>query len=128
LECFLVGWHAFARVGIAFYRDGMLSSEFEYLCTWLKCFPEGCHASYWVGMLSSELEYLCTGMKCFLDSIMLSTGLGCFLHGWNAFDRVGIPLYRVEMFSRLLECFPEGGNAIYRVGMLSRGLQCSLEA
>jgi hypothetical protein len=46
-------------------------------------------------MLSTELEYLRTGSKCFLD-------------GWNAFDRVGIPLYRVGMLSRGLECFLEG--------------------
>jgi hypothetical protein len=37
-------------------------------------------------MLSTELENLCTRLKCFLE-------------GWNAFDRVGIPLYRFEMLS-----------------------------
>jgi hypothetical protein len=31
---------------------------------------------------------------------LLSIGLECFLEGWNAFDRVGIPLYRVGMLSR----------------------------
>jgi hypothetical protein len=36
------------------------------------------------------LEYLCTGLQCFLQ-------------GWNAFDRVGIPLYRVAMLSTELE-------------------------
>jgi hypothetical protein len=35
-------------------------------------------------MLLTELEYLCTEFECFLQ-------------GWNAFDRVGIPLYRVRM-------------------------------
>jgi hypothetical protein len=49
-------------------------------------------------MLSTELVYLCTRLKCFLE-------------GWNAFDRVGIPLYRVEMLSIGLECFLEGWNA-----------------
>jgi hypothetical protein len=34
---------------------------------------------------------------------MLSRGLDCFLEGWNAFDSVGIPLYRVEMLSKVLE-------------------------
>jgi hypothetical protein len=49
-------------------------------------------------MLSTEWEYLCTELDCFLE-------------GWNAFDRVGIPSYRVEMLSRGLVCFLEGGNA-----------------
>jgi hypothetical protein len=56
-------------------------------------------------MLSTELEYLCTGLECFVQ-------------GWNAFDRVGIPLYRIGMLSTELEdlctwlkCFPEGWNA-----------------
>jgi hypothetical protein len=43
-------------------------------------------------MLSIELEYLCTGLECFLE-------------GWNTFYIVGIPLYRVEMLSKGLECF-----------------------
>jgi hypothetical protein len=42
-------------------------------------------------MLSTELEYLCTQLECFLQ-------------GWNAFDSVGIPLYRVGVLSRGLEC------------------------
>jgi hypothetical protein len=42
---------------------------------------------------------------------MLSRGLEYFLDGWNAFDRVGIPLYTVEMLSRGLECFRECWNA-----------------
>jgi hypothetical protein len=42
-------------------------------------------------MLSTGLEFLCTGLKCFLE-------------GWNAFDRVGTPLYRVGMLYRVLEC------------------------
>jgi hypothetical protein len=37
-------------------------------------------------MLSTELEVLCTELECFLE-------------GWNAFDRVGIPLYTVGMLS-----------------------------
>jgi hypothetical protein len=55
---------------------------------------------------------------------MLSTGLECFLQGWNAFDRVGIALYRVAMISTVLEyictelaCFLEGWNAFDRVGI-----------
>jgi hypothetical protein len=68
-------------------------------------------------MLSTELEYLCTGLKCFLE-------------GWNAFDRVGIPLYRAGMLNRWPQCFLEGWNAfdrvgipLYTVGMLSTGLE-----
>jgi ABC-type Fe3+ transport system permease subunit len=49
-------------------------------------------------MLSIELEYLCTELECFLE-------------GWNAFDRVGLPLHRVEMLSRVLVCFLECWNA-----------------
>jgi hypothetical protein len=41
---------------------------------------------------------------------MLSKGLKCFIDGWNAFDRVGIRLYRVGMFSRGLECFRHSWN------------------
>jgi ABC-type glycerol-3-phosphate transport system permease component len=58
-------------------------------------------------MLSTELEYLCTRLKCFLE-------------GWNTFDRIGIPLYRVGLLATVLECFLQGWNACYRVGMLSR--------
>jgi hypothetical protein len=68
-------------------------------------------------MHSTELEYFCTGLKYFLE-------------GWNAFDRVGIPLYMVEMLSIVLECFLEGWTAIDRAGiplytveMLSGGLE-----
>jgi hypothetical protein len=43
-------------------------------------------------MLSTELEYICTDVECFLE-------------GWNAYDRVGIPLYMLEMLSRGLACF-----------------------
>jgi hypothetical protein len=43
-------------------------------------------------MLSTGLEYLCTGLECFLE-------------GWNALDRVGIPLYTVGMLSTGLESF-----------------------
>jgi hypothetical protein len=35
---------------------------------------------------------------------MISTGLECFLHGWNEF-------YRDGMLSRGLECLPEGWNS-----------------
>jgi hypothetical protein len=38
-------------------------------------------------MISTELEYLCRELECFLQ-------------GWYSFDRVGIPLYRIEMLSR----------------------------
>jgi hypothetical protein len=41
-------------------------------------------------MLSTVLKYLCKGLKCFLE-------------GWNTFDRVGIPLYRVGTLSTELE-------------------------
>jgi hypothetical protein len=43
-------------------------------------------------MLSTELEYLCTELECFRE-------------GRIAFDRVGMPLYRVGMRSTGLECF-----------------------
>jgi hypothetical protein len=46
-------------------------------------------------MLSTELEYLCTRLKCFLE-------------GWHAFDKFGIPLYRVGMISAGLEYFRQG--------------------
>jgi hypothetical protein len=59
------------------------------------------------------LEYLCTDLEC-------------FLHGGNAFYRIGIPLYRVGMLSTGFECFlqcwntlVQGWNAFYRVGVLS---------
>jgi hypothetical protein len=45
-------------------------------------------------MLSTVLEYLRTELECFLE-------------GWNAFDTVGITLYRVGMLSRRLECSPQ---------------------
>jgi hypothetical protein len=75
---------------------------------------------------------------------MLPTVLECVLQGWNAFDRVGIPLYwvgiplyRVGMLSTELEylcteleCFLQGWNAfdrggihLDRVGMLCTGLE-----
>jgi hypothetical protein len=38
------------------------------------------------------------------------TELECFLEGWNAFDRVGIPLYTVAMLSRGLECIRQDWN------------------
>jgi hypothetical protein len=68
-------------------------------------------------MLSTGLEYLCTGLECFQE-------------GWNAFDIVVIPLYRVGMLSRGWESvrqswntFVQCWNASYRVGMLSTGLE-----
>jgi hypothetical protein len=42
---------------------------------------------------------------------LLSIGLECFLEGCNAFDRVGIPMCRVEMHSTGLECLVEGWNS-----------------
>jgi hypothetical protein len=55
---------------------------------------------------------------------MHSTVLECCRQCWNAADsvgknlyRVGIPLYRVGMVSRLLECFLEGWNDFDRVGI-----------
>jgi hypothetical protein len=41
---------------------------------------------------------------------MLSRGLESFLKGWNAFERVGMPLYTVEMLSRGLECIRQSWN------------------
>jgi hypothetical protein len=41
---------------------------------------------------------------------MLSAYLECFLQGWHAFDRDGMPLYWVEMNSRRLECFRQRWN------------------
>jgi hypothetical protein len=78
---------------------------------------------------------------------MLSSLLECILEGSNAFDRVGVPLYRVAMLSTELdylyidlellctelECFLHGWNALDRVGTLSTeleylctGLECFL--
>jgi hypothetical protein len=65
---------------------------------------------------------------------MLSTELECFRQSWNAFDRVGIPLYRVGMLSTELgylctelQCFLQGSNAFYRVGMLATVLEFCLQ-
>jgi hypothetical protein len=55
-------------------------------------------------MLSTELEYLCTALECFPE-------------GWNAFDRVGIPVYRIEILSRELECFLQSWNAFDTAGI-----------
>jgi hypothetical protein len=62
-------------------------------------------------MHSTVLEFLCTGLKCFLE-------------GWDAFDRVGTPLYSVGMLYRVLECLLQswkscvhGRNAFQRVGI-----------
>jgi hypothetical protein len=50
-------------------------------------------------MLLAELEYL-------------SAGLGCFRQSWNAIDRDGFPLYRVEVLYSGLECFLECWTAL----------------
>jgi hypothetical protein len=55
-------------------------------------------------MLSTELEYHCTRLKCPLQ-------------GGNAFERVGIPLYRVGMLSTGLECCLQDWIAIDRFGI-----------
>jgi hypothetical protein len=62
---------------------------------------------------------------------MLSTGLECFLQGWNAVDSVGKHLYKVGMLSTVfknictaLGWFVQCWNAFCRVGMLSTGLEC----
>jgi hypothetical protein len=52
-------------------------------------------------------------LKCwndFYSAGMQSTVLECCLQDWNAFDRVGIPLYRVGMLSRVLEYFLQCRN------------------
>jgi hypothetical protein len=68
-------------------------------------------------MISTVLAYLCTELECSLE-------------GWNAFDSVGIPLYRVGVLSRGLECyrqcwytFVQSCNAFYRVVMISTELE-----
>jgi hypothetical protein len=58
---------------------------------------------------------------------MLSAGLECFLQGWNAFVRVGIPLYMDEIHSTGVECILEGWNAFCRDGMLFAALECFLQ-
>jgi hypothetical protein len=42
---------------------------------------------------------------------MHSRCLECFRQSWNAFDRVGIPLYMFGMLSSRLECILEVWNA-----------------
>jgi hypothetical protein len=80
---------------------------------------------------------------------MLSRGLECFRKSWNtfvqgcnAFDSVGVPLYRVAVLSTGLECFRQSWNTfvqgcnafdsvgipLYRVAMLSTGLECSRQS
>jgi hypothetical protein len=39
---------------------------------------------------------------------IISRELECFLQWWNAFVRVGIPLYRAGMLYREVQCFLEG--------------------
>jgi hypothetical protein len=78
-------------------------------------------------MISRGLERF---LKCWNDLAEME----CFQEGWNAFDRVGIPLYRVGMPSRVLEfhdtgleSFLQGWNAFYRVAMIFTGMECFLE-
>jgi hypothetical protein len=54
---------------------------------------------------------------------MLSTGLICFLEGWNVFERVGMRSRGLEYLCTGLECFLQGWIAFYRVGMLSTELE-----
>jgi hypothetical protein len=54
-------------------------------------------------MLSTVLIYICTELECILE-------------GWNAFDSVGIPLYRVGMLSRVLESFRQSWNTFVQGG------------
>jgi hypothetical protein len=70
-------------------------------------------------MISRGVEYLCKEFDCFLG---------------NAFDRVGIPLYRVGMIFSGLEYFLEIRNSfdsveihVYRVGVLNTGLECFIQ-
>jgi hypothetical protein len=49
-ECFRQGWNAFDRVRIPLYRDGMLSTGLEYICTELECFLQGSNAFDRVGI------------------------------------------------------------------------------
>jgi hypothetical protein len=72
-------------------------------------------------MPSTELEYLCTGLKFFLE-------------GRNAFDRVGIPLYRagipmyrVEIPSRDWDAFDTVGMLSTKLEYLCTGLECFIE-
>jgi hypothetical protein len=88
-------------------------------------------------MLSRELEFFGKSWNTFVQGChafhrvgiplyrvgMLSRVLECLLEGWHAFDRVGIPLYRVGMPSRVLECLLEGWHAFERVGSLSTWLE-----
>jgi hypothetical protein len=53
-------------------------------------------------MFSTVLVYLCTELVCFLE-------------GWNAFDSVGIPLYRVGMQSTGWEFFLQGWNSFLQI-------------
>jgi hypothetical protein len=46
-----------------------------------------------------------------------------FVQSWNAFDKVGIPLYRVGMLSSVLKCFRQSWNAFDKVGMPSTELE-----
>jgi hypothetical protein len=90
LKCFLEGWNTIDRVGIPLYTAGIPMCRIEILYRVLECFRHG-----WLA--SAELEYLCTELECLLE-------------GWNAFDRVGIPLYMLQMHSRGLACFRQSWN------------------
>jgi hypothetical protein len=77
----------------------MLSTELEYLCTWLEClrqrwntFVQGWNAFYRVGMLS-------IGLECFRQC------WNTLVQGWNAFYRVGMLSTEVEYLCAGLECF-----------------------
>jgi hypothetical protein len=65
----------------------------------LECYRHSWNAFDSVGTLSTELEYLCTMLGCFRQS------WNTFVQGCKAYDRVGIPLYRIGMVSSRLECF-----------------------
>jgi hypothetical protein len=65
LECFLLCWNAFVRVGIPLNRDEIHSRGVE-------CFVEGWNAFGKVGIALYRVE-------------MLFRWLGCFLKVWNAF-------------------------------------------
>jgi hypothetical protein len=59
LECFRQSWNTFVQSWDASYRDGMLWTELEYVCTEIECYVQIWNAFYGVGMLS-------TGLECFL--------------------------------------------------------------
>jgi hypothetical protein len=86
----------------------MLSTEMEYLCTELECYVQCWHAFdrvgiplYRVGNLRTELDCFVHSWNTFVQSWnTFVRSWNTFVLSWNAFDRVGIHLYRVEMLSR----------------------------